>query len=84
MPQKKKPTMKEVEAVTNNIINDMNILNRKIDSLNWGFKTYLTMVRKLEDLNDYIKDLQEKNKKENNEGTESPKASTEADSGKSS
>ena len=80
MSAKKKPTMKQMEKVTNNIIHDLGILNQKIEASLFGLRCFIDFMDKREDFNKYMKEVQEKQKRENDERTESIKATSKADS----
>ena len=88
MPAKKKPTMKQLEEVINNLIHDVRIVNQKADASFWGLKNFVKFSGKEEDFNKFLKEIKEKAdkekaEKEKNERAESDKASTETDSSKS-
>ena len=83
MPAKKKPTMKEMETVTNNIIHDLQIINQKADATFWGMKNLVEFLGKTKEFDDWLLKIKEKAEKEHNERLESDKASNETDSGKS-
>ena len=83
MPAKKKPTMKEMETVTSNIIHDLQIINKKADASFWGLKNFVEFLGKRKEFDAFLLKLKEKAEKESNERAESNKASSEADSNKS-
>ena len=83
MSAKKKPTMKEMEKVTSNIIHDMQIINNKADAAFWGLKNFVEFMGKNEEFDKWLLNIKEKAKKEHDERLESNKASDETDSGKS-
>ena len=80
MPARKKPTMKEMEKVTSNIIHDLKILNQKIDASLFGTRCLIDFLGKRDKFGEWMKEMQEKRKKEQNERNKSTKASTEANS----
>ena len=80
MPAKKKPTMKEMEKVTSNIIHDLQIVNQKVDAGVYALKQFINFVDKAEDFNKHMTDLLEKQKKEKDERNKPTEAPTEADS----
>ena len=80
MSAKKKPTMKEMEKVVNNIIHDLQIINKKADEAFWGLKNYVEFSGKEEEFNKFLEDIKKKAEKEENERVESNKAITKTDS----
>ena len=80
MPAKKKPTMKEMEQVTSNIIHDLRILNQKADASLFGLKSFIDFMGKKDDFGNFMEEEQAKRKKEQDERDKSTEASTEADS----
>ena len=80
MPSKKKPTMKEMEAVINNIINDIRVVNQKADASFWGLKNFVHFSGKEDEFNKWLTDMKEQAEKEHNERIKSDKASTKTDS----
>ncbi len=87
MPAKKKPTMKQLEEVINNLIHDLKIVNKKADASFWGLKNFINFSGKEEEFNKFLEKIklkaEEAVKKEKDEGTEPNKASIKADSSKS-
>ena len=83
MPAKKKPTMKEMEKVTNNIIHDLQIINNKADASFWGLKNFVEFLGKRKEFDAWLLKIKEKAEKEHDERLKSDKASNETDSGKS-
>ena len=85
-PKNKKPTMKEMEKVVNNIIHDLQILNNKIESSLWGLRHYIEFTGKNEEfgvwLNEQSKELEKmKEKDERNQSIEtSDKTDNKSDS----
>ena len=82
MPAKKKPTMKEMETVTNNIIHDLQIINQKADATFWGMKNLVEFLGKTKEFDDWLLKIKEKAEKERDERLESDKASSETDNSK--
>ena len=80
MPAKKKPTIKELEKVINNIINDLSIINQKADASFWGLKSFIKFLNKSKEFDNWMLERKAKAEKEHNERTKSDKASTKADS----
>jgi len=83
MPKKKKPTIKEMEIVTSNIIHDLQLINQKADAAFWGLRNLVEFLGKTEEFDKWLQKIKEKAEKEHNERFESDKASGEADSIKS-
>ena len=80
MPAKKKPTIKEMEKVINNIIHDLQLVNQKADASFWGLKSFVKFSNKAKEFDIWMLKRKEKAEKEHNERTKSDKASTKADS----
>ena len=80
MPAKKKPTMKEMEQVTSNVIHDLQILNQKVDASLFGLRSFIDFMGKKDDFGKFMEEEQAKRKKEQDERDKSTEASTEADS----
>ena len=72
-----------MEAVVNNIIHDLQIVNRKADAAFWGLRNFVEFSGRKEEFDSFLKDIKEKAEKEQNEGTKSDKTSTKADSSES-
>ena len=80
MPQKKKPTIKEMEKVVSNIIHDLQIVNQKSDAAFWGLKNFVKFSKKEKAFDKWLLELKEKAEKERDERDKSIKASIKADS----
>ena len=79
MPAKKKPTIKQMEQVTSNIINDLQIVNQKTDASLFGLRSFIEFMGKQEEFQKFM-DKKKQEQKEQNERDKSTKASTETDS----
>ena len=82
MPAKKKPTMKEMEKVTSNIIHDLQVINNKADASFWGLKIFVEFLGKRKEFDAWLLKIKEKAEKERDERLESDKASSETDNSK--
>ena len=82
MPAKKKPTMKEMEKVTSNIIHDLQIINKKTDGVNWALNVFIDLLGKTKEFNEKVIEIRNNYEKEQNERAESDKASSKTDSSK--
>ena len=80
MPQKKKPTIKEMEKVVSNIIHDLQIVNQKADAAFWGLKNFVKFSKKDKAFDKWLLELKKKAEKENDERNKSNKASIKTDS----
>ena len=75
MSAKKKPTMKEMEKVVNNVIHDLQIINQKVDAAFFGIKNFIEFSEKSKEFAEW---LEKQNKKEQDERDKSDKATIEA------
>ena len=58
-PKKKKPTMKELEVVINNIIHDLKIINQKSDAGVFGLRNFVEYLGKTEEYGKWLKQKSE-------------------------
>ena len=58
-PKKKKPTMKELEVVINNIIHDLKIINQKSDAGVFGLRNFVEYLVKTEEYGKWLKQKSE-------------------------
>ena len=64
MPQKKKPTIKEMEKVVNNLIHDLGIINQKADAAFWGLKNFVKFSKQEKEFDKWLLNIKEKAEKE--------------------
>ncbi len=67
----------------NNIIHDLQIVNRKADAAFWGLRNFVEFSGRKEEFDSFLRDIKEKAEKEQDEGTKSDKTSTKTDSSES-